>query len=65
MGSMVNTIPVRRDTFEDLLKKKKEFDVVIESIELSTNPKVQKDLKSSRKDIKEGKVHNLRDILKK
>ena len=59
------TITVRRDLFEDLIRKKEEFDAVVESIELMSNPDVQKALKKSSRDIREGKVHSLRSVLPK
>ena len=60
---MDETITIRKDTFKDLLRKKEEFDAIVESIELSNNSGVQESLKKSKQDIKQGKVHKLQDIL--
>ena len=62
---MTETITIRKDAFEELIKKKEEFDAVVESIELMNNPEVQEAVSKSKEDIKAGRVHKLRDVLKK
>ena len=60
---MGETITIKKKAFDELIKKKEEFDAIVESIELMNNPEVQESLKQSKKDIKEGNVHKLRDLL--
>ena len=60
---MTETITIRKDAFDELIRKKEEFDVIVESIELMNNPDVQKAIKGSKKDLKEGKTHKLRNLL--
>ena len=62
---MVKTITISEDVFEEMIKKKEEFDAIVESIELMNNPKVQESIRKSKEDIKAGRVHKLKDILKK
>ncbi len=63
MIKMMDTITIKKDIFEELVKKKEEFDAIIESIELMSNPEVQKSIKRSREDIKVGRIHKLKDLL--
>lgn len=60
---MTETITIRKDAFDELLRKKEEFDAIVESIELMNDPDVQEAVKKSRKGLKEGNVHKLRDLL--
>ena len=62
---MTETIAVNKQAISDLLRVKEEFDAVVESIELMNNPKVQESIRKSKEDIKSGKVHKLKDVLKK
>ena len=62
---MTETITIRKDAFDELIRKKEEFDAIIESFELMNNPEVQESIRKSKADIKAGKVHKLRDILQK
>ena len=62
---MTDTITIRRNIFEELVKKKEEFDVIMESIELMSDPVVRDSIKKSKEDIQIGRVHKLKDILKK
>ena len=62
---MTDTITIRRNIFEELVKKKEEFDAIIESIELMSDPVVSNSIKKSKEDIRIGRVHKLKDILKK
>ena len=62
---MVRTITISEDIFEEMIRKKEEFDVVVESIELMNNPDVKEAINKSKEDIKVGRVHKLRDVLKK
>ena len=56
-------ITVRKDPFEDLIGKKEELDAVAESTELANDPQVLKAMKSSSRDVRDGKVSKLRSIL--
>jgi len=62
---MTDTITIRKDAFDEMIRKKEEFDAIVESIELMNNPEVQESIKRSKEDIKAGRVHKLKDILKK
>jgi len=62
---MTETITIRKDAFNELIRKKEEFDAVVESIELMNDPKVQEAIKKSKEDIESGRVHKLRGVLKK
>ena len=62
---MVRTITISEDIFEEMIRKKEEFDVVVESIELMNNPDVKVAINKSKEDINAGRVHKLRDVLKK
>lgn len=59
----MDTITIKKDIFEELVKKKEEFDAIIESIELMSNLEVQKSIKKSKEDIKAGRVHKLKELL--
>ena len=61
---MAKTITINEDVFNEMLRKKEEFDAIVESIELMNNPEVKEALKKSKEDIKAGRVHKLRDVLK-
>ncbi|MBI2672982.1 hypothetical protein HYX19_01870 [Candidatus Woesearchaeota archaeon] len=63
MIKMMDTITIKKDIFEELVKKKEEFDAIIESIELMSNLEVQKSIKKSKEDIKAGRVHKLKELL--
>ena len=62
---MPKTITISQDIFEEMIRKKEEFDAVVESIELMNNPEVKDAIRKSKEDIKAGRVHKLKDILKK
>ena len=62
---MSKTITINQDVFNEMVKKKEELDAIIESIELMNNPKIIQAIKKSKADIKSGRTHNLRDILKR
>lgn len=62
---MPKTITISEDIFQEMIRKKEEFDAVVESIELMNNPEVRDSIRRSKEDIKAGRVHKLRDILKK
>ena len=62
---MARTITISEDVFEEMIRKKEEFDAIVESIELMNNPKVMESVRKSKEDIKTGRVHKLKDILKK
>ena len=65
MEKMARTITISEDIFEEMIRKKEEFDAIVESIELMNNPEVMESIRKSKEDIKAGRVHKLRDILKK
>ena len=62
---MAETVTIRRDAFEEMMRKKEEFDAIVESIELMNNPELQVSIKKSKEDIKAGRIHKLREVLKK
>ena len=61
---MTKTITINVDVFNEMIRKKEEFDAIVESIELMNNPNVKESIRKSREDIKAGRVHKLRDVLK-
>lgn len=61
---MSRTITISQDIFQEMIRKKEEFDAVVESIELMNNPEVKEAIEKSRDDIALGRVHKLRDIKK-
>ena len=62
---MPKTITINEDVFNEMIRKKEEFDAIVESIELVNNTDVKEAIKRSKEDIKSGRVHKLRDVLKK
>ena len=62
---MARTITISEDVFKEMIRKKEEFDAIVESIELMNNSKVRESILKSKEDIKAGRVHKLQDILKK
>lgn len=62
---MSEIITIRKDAFRDMIRKKEEFDAIVESIELMNNPEVQESIKKSKEDISVGRVHKLRDVIAK
>ena len=63
--NMVRTITISEDAFEEMIRKKEEFDAIVESIELMNNQEVKESIKKSKEDIKAGRVHKLQAVLKK
>ncbi len=62
---MSKTITINEEVFNEMIRKKEEFDAIVESIELMNNPNVKEAIEKSKDDIKDGRVHKLKDILKK
>ena len=62
---MPKTITINEEVFNEMIRKKEEFDAIVESIELMNNLDVMGSIKKSKEDIKAGRVHKLRDVLKK
>ncbi|MAG91204.1 hypothetical protein CMO83_03905 [Candidatus Woesearchaeota archaeon] len=62
---MVETIAVNKKAISDLVRIKEEFDAIVESIELMNNPEIQESIRKSKEDIEAGRVHKLKDVLKK
>lgn len=62
---MSKTITINEDVFNEMIRKKEEFDAIVESIEFMNNPNVKEAIKKSKEDINAGRVHRLKDILKK
>ena len=62
---MPKTITINEDVFNEMIRKKEEFDAIVESIELMNNTDVKEAITRSKEDIKSGRVHKLRDVLKK
>ena len=62
---MPKTITINEDIFNEMIRKKEEFDAIVESIELINNTNVKESIRKSKEDIKTGQVHKLRDVLKK
>lgn len=62
---MARTITINEDIFQEMIRKKEEFDAIVESIEVMNKPEVRESIRKSKEDIKAGRVHKLRDVLKK
>ena len=62
---MPKTITINEEVFNEMIRKKEEFDAIVESIELMNNLDVRESIRKSKEDIKAGRVHKLRDVLKK
>lgn len=60
---MAETITIRKDAFEELIRRKEEFDAVVESIELMNDTEVEKAIEKSKDDIKSGRLHKLKNVL--
>ncbi|MBI2647431.1 hypothetical protein HYW99_03050 [Candidatus Woesearchaeota archaeon] len=60
---MTKIITINEDVFNEMIRKKEEFDAIVESIELMNNPNVKESIRKSKEDIGIGRVHKLRDIL--
>ena len=58
---MTKTILINENIFQEMIKKKEEFDEIVETIELMNNPEVINSIKKSKEDIKAGKIHKLKD----
>ena len=65
MKNIPRTITISEDIFNEMIKKKGEFDAVVESIELMNNPKVKEAIAKSKEDIARGRIHKLSELLKK
>ncbi|MFP4403011.1 MAG: hypothetical protein ACLFPJ_01510 [Candidatus Woesearchaeota archaeon] len=48
----MEAIKIRKDAIIDLLKVKEEFDSIVESLELMSDPKFMKSYKNAKKNIK-------------
>lgn len=62
---MTRTITINEDIFQEMIRKKEEFDVIVESIELMNAPEVRESIRRSKEDINAGRIHKLKDVLKK
>ena len=51
---MEKTITINREAFVELMKLKEEFDLIMESIELSNNKEFVKSYEQAKKEIQEG-----------
>ena len=50
------------DAFNNLKKLKDELEALIETIEILNDEKLMKGIKSSRKDVEAGRIHELKNI---
>jgi hypothetical protein len=50
--NMGNTVPIRKDAINDLLRVKEEFDAIVESIELMSDKKFMASMKRSDEQVK-------------
>ena len=58
----MGTIKIDKKALFDLIRLKEEFELIVESIELSSNPEVMASLKSSKKQIKRGELVDFNDL---
>ena len=53
---------VNKSVFNDMLIVKKEIDSIIETLEIMNNPDLMKGIERSKRDVKEGRTHELKSI---
>jgi len=58
----METIKIDKKALFDLIRLKEEFELIVESIELSSNPEVMASLKRSKKQIKRGELVDFNDL---
>ncbi|VVB53297.1 Uncharacterised protein [uncultured archaeon] len=57
-----NKMIISFDAFNNLKKLKDELEALIETIEILNDEKLMKGIKSSRNDVKAGRIHELKTI---
>ena len=58
----METITIDKKALSDLIKLKEELELIVESIELSSNPEVMASLKRSKEQIKKGELVDFNDL---
>jgi len=59
---MKDELTISPDAFNTLVKLKEELEEVIETIEIMNDKKLMEGLKRSKKDVKEGRVYELKNV---
>ncbi|CEG13308.1 hypothetical protein MSIBF_A3640004 [groundwater metagenome] len=57
-----NEMVVNKSVFNDMLIVKKEIDSIIETLEIMNNPDLMNGIERSKRDVKEGRTHELKSI---
>ena len=58
----METITINKSAITDLVKLKEEFDLIVESIELMSNPELMESLKKSEEQIKNREFVNWNEL---
>jgi len=59
---MKGELTISPDAFNTLVKLKEELEEVIETIEIMNDKKLMEGLKRSKKDVKEGRIYELKNV---
>ena len=57
-----NEMVVNKSVFNDMLKVRKEIESIIETLEIMNDPDLMKGIERSKRDVKEGRTHELKSI---
>ena len=57
-----NEIVVNKSIFNDMLKVREEIESIIETLEIMNNPDLMNGIERSKRDVKEGRTHELKSI---
>lgn len=58
----METITIDKKALTDLIRLKEEFDLIVESLELASNPEIMESLRRSKEQIKKGELVNFDDL---
>ena len=57
-----NEMVVNKNVFSDMLKLREEIESIIETLEIMNDRELMKGIGRSKRDVKEGKTHGLKNI---
>ena len=57
-----NEMVVNKSVFNDMLKVREEIESIIETLEIMNDPDLMKGIERSKRDVKEGRTHELKSI---
>lgn len=58
----METITINKKALSDLIRLKKEFNSIVESIEIASNPEIMASLRKSKEQIKKGELVDFNDL---